>query len=463
MYRYVFALAVFFASITTKGGENFSSVFSERAKCAVAVKYILQLEEERRQIVTCAMVADSDGLIVVPASEIPGLARVESIRDFKVFVYGGDASGYPADYLGLDPISGAHFLRLRGGLPDTMLPFSKFKRAKAEIAQELWGVSIASEEDMFEPFYTRSYVSKIGRRPMWTGDTGGGVASVGAPVFDKLGNFVGWGQSQSHEEKIILYSNSKRDEVILVSPSQTSTFLLPEELDGILERIPKNPGGDPRAWVGLVDMQMLKPDVAKILGLEDKCAIVVSGVIKDSPAQKAGIKKGDIIIGIDGKDIERLNSNSDSLGNFWMKLAKCKVGDKVSLSILRGAELPKTYEVRMGELPKTLRQSNYKYFKRLGFSIREFLLDDAIARRMLDKDKDAAVVQFVKPNSPASSAMPGRLAIGDVIKEINSKPVAGYAEAVEILAKIDADASVKDLVILAEDFRETKVIRVKLD
>lgn len=466
MCRCLFTLAVFLATLEVGGAEKFLSTFSERAKCAVSVKYTLQLEEERRQITACAMVADSGGLLVVPSSEIPAWARVESIRDFKVFVFNGDALGYSADYLGMDPVSGTHFLRLQGGLPDTMVPFSVFKRAKVEISQELWGVSIASEDDMFEPYYTCSYVSKIGRRPMRMGDTGGCVASVGAPIFDRSGNFVGWGLSQSREEKIILYENSqngKNGKVVLVSPSQTSTFLFPEELDEILKRIPKNPMGDPRAWAGFVDMQILKPDVAKIVGLDGRCAIVVSGVVKDSPAQKAGIKKGDIIIGMNGSDIERLSSNNDSLENFWMKLSGHRIGDKVSFSILRGTEPPKIYEVSLGERPKTLRQSCYRYFRRLGFSVREFLLDDAIERRMLSNDKGPAIVQFVKPNSPASSAMPCRLAIGDIIKEINSKPVSSYAEIVEILTIIESDTSVKDLVILAEDFRETKVIRIKMD
>jgi hypothetical protein len=59
--------------------------------------------------------------------------------------------------------------------------------------------------------------------------------------------------------------------------------------------------------------------------------------------------------------------------------------------------------------------------------------------------------------------MPSKLAVGDIIKEINSKPIKNYAQALEELKKINDDATVKSLVILAEDFKETKVIRIKLD
>ena len=142
---------------------------------------------------------------------------------------------------------------------------------------------------------------------------------------------------------------------------------------------------------------------------------------------------------------------------------RLKKGDKIKLSVIRGADAPKDFEITLGESPKTIRQSKTKYFKRIGFSIREFLLDDAIELKAISKKIEQPVVKYVKPNSPAQSAMPSKLAVGDIIKEINSKPIKNYAQAVEELKKINDDASVKSLVILAEDFKETKVIRIKLD
>ena len=113
--------------------------------------------------------------------------------------------------------------------------------------------------------------------------------------------------------------------------------------------------------------------------------------------------------------------------------------------------------------PKILREAEHSYFKRLGFSIREFLLDDAINRRIFDGKTDGAVVQYVKDNSPASSALPNRLVPGYILREINGVPVKNYAEAVDTLKKFNDDTSMKELVILAEDFSQTKVVRIKLD
>ena len=66
-------------------------------------------------------------------------------------------------------------------------------------------------------------------------------------------------------------------------------------------------------------------------------------------------------------------------------------------------------------------------------------------------------------SSPASSAQPNGLGQSEIIREINSVPVKSYRQAVEILSKINSDESAKDLVILSEDYKETKLLRIKLD
>lgn len=85
------------------------------------------------------------------------------------------------------------------------------------------------------------------------------------------------------------------------------------------------------------------------------------------------------------------------------------------------------------------------------------------ARKNFSADLDAAVVKYVKPNSPAASAMPSALAAGDLIKEVNSKPVKSYQNAVDEISKFADGGKTGEIVILAEDLKETKVVRIKLD
>ncbi len=461
MFRVICFVAAFAVSNALFGG-NIAEMFAERAKCAVSVKYSIQLEENRRQISTTGMAADSDGLIVVPSSEIPLELRHDELADFRVYAFGGDVDGYPAKYLGADALSGTHFLRIEGGLPKVMAPFTKFRRAKTSMGRKVWGAGLSNEALLFEPYYMESYVSYVGRRPIMRAQTGGAVAAVGTPVFDENGDFVGWADSQAGKNMLLYAGKLNGAPITLLSPFESNSFMFPEELEAILKRIPSNPQGDKYGWLGLVGTKVLKREVAKMMGITGKSAFLVSEIVKNSAAEKAGLKKGDIIVAIDGSPIAE-NSEEFALYDFKMKFATKKAGENVVFSVVRGADEPRDFPLVVGESPKTHRQARTKYFKKIGFSVRDCLVDDAFARKNFSADLDAAVVKYVKPNSPAASAMPSALAAGDLIKEVNSKPVKSYQNAVDEISKLADGGKTGEIVILAEDLKETKVVRIKLD
>ena len=461
MFRVICFVAALALSNAIFGGDV-AEMFRERAKCTVSVKYSIQLEENRRQISTTAMVASPDGLIVVPASEIPLELRHDELADFKVYAFGGDVDGYPAKYLGADVLTGTHFLKIDGGLPKEMSAYTKFGRAKASVCGRVWGIGISNEALLFEPYYMESYVSYVGRRPLLRAQTGGTVAAIGAPVFDSNGDFVGWADSQAGENLLLYAGKLNGAPISLVSPFLSNSFMFPEELDAVLKRVPSNPQGDKYGWLGLVGTKVLKREVAKMMGITGKSALLVSEIVKNSAAEKAGLKKGDIIVAVDGKPIAE-NGEEFVLYDFRSKFALKKAGEKIVFSVVRGADEPRDFTLSVGESPKTYRQARTKYFKKIGFSVRDCLVDDAFARKNFSADMDAAVVKYVKPNSPAASAMPSALAVGDLIKEVNSKPVSSYTEAVDEISKLAADGKTKEIVILAEDLKETKVVRIKLD
>lgn len=461
MFRLLVILVCAFASAGMARAEIGEKAFRERAKCAVAVKYSIELEEDRRQVATMGMVADSDGTVIVPASEIPLSLRHDELKDFKIHFFGGDPDGYSAEYLGADSLSGTHFLKLKKGLPDGLVPYTSFARAGVSRGQTVWGAGISREEFLFEPYLLKSYVSDIGRRPVMKAASPVPVAAVGTAVFDESGKFVGWGDSPASELRLLYAEKINGLPITLAAPVSTDSFILPDELDKILARRPSRPEGDKFGWLGLVNTKVLKRDVAKMMGVGNASAFLISDIAKGSPAETAGLKKGDIVVAVDGKSVE-VCFEQFALYNFRLLFAEHKKGDKISLSVIRAFDSPRKVEVVVGENPKTHRESKTKYFKRIGFSVREYLFDDAVARKNLEIKTDAPpVIKYVKPNSPAASALPARLFAGDIVREINSKPVSSYAEAVAELAKLDASA--KEIVILAEDMKETKLVRIKLD
>jgi serine protease DegS/serine protease DegQ len=63
-------------------------------------------------------------------------------------------------------------------------------------------------------------------------------------------------------------------------------------------------GEVPRGWLG-IELQELTPELAATLGLQASSGALVSGVYRGSPAAKAGVRPGDLLLAIDGRDIKR--------------------------------------------------------------------------------------------------------------------------------------------------------------
>jgi serine protease Do len=172
-----------------------------------------------------------------------------------------------------------------------------------------------------------------------------------------------------------------------------------------------------RGWIG-VTIQELTPELAQEFGLKKSKGALVSDVVKDSPAARSGIIRGDILVEFNGKEVKDVSS----LRNM---VAQSKAGSEITLKILRtGKEF--TVKVSIIELPREVAEV-----------LPERLPDDADARVLtgltvmnltkeivrqlgFNKDEKGVVVIKVDPGSPADEA---EIKKGDIIKEINKKEI----------------------------------------
>jgi len=105
--------------------------------------------------------------------------------------------------------------------------------------------------------------------------------------------------------------------------------------------------GGPRAYIG-VSLTNLSPELREHFGAPKDTGVLVESVQKDSPAEKAGIRVGDLVIGVDGKDVESSN-------DLRKALAEKKEGDSVRIEILRGrARQTLVATVKEREAPRLL-------------------------------------------------------------------------------------------------------------
>ncbi|MCW8855353.1 MAG: DegQ family serine endoprotease [Gammaproteobacteria bacterium] len=164
-----------------------------------------------------------------------------------------------------------------------------------------------------------------------------------------------------------------------------------------------------RGVLGVVT-QDLTPDLAQAFGIKARKGAVISKVIPDSPAQAAGIKSGDVVIEVNGRDIENSMDMRNAVG-------LVRIGEKLNIRLIRDNR-----EIKLKASIKKPEQRNIA-----GEKISPRLAGATIGQ-LQDKDDSSVihiVVLEVKQGSPAWYA---RLQKGDEILSVNRKSVKNLDE-----------------------------------
>lgn len=173
-----------------------------------------------------------------------------------------------------------------------------------------------------------------------------------------------------------------------------------------------------RAWIG-VAFQPLTNELAKSLGKPDTHGALVASVVPKSPADKAGIKPGDVIEQVDS---QKVVESSDLLRAVLLK----PVGSKLAINVLRDGKLL-TLQMNTAERPADLKAEGAQDLgagessdspAALGLNLQQ--LTPQIAQELSYKGPGKVVVSGVKPGSPADRA---GLQRGDVVVEADRKSV----------------------------------------
>lgn len=138
----------------------------------------------------------------------------------------------------------------------------------------------------------------------------------------------------------------------IYSPSGGSVgigFAIPSAIaQSVIDQL-KEYGRTRRGWLG-VHIQTVTDDIADSVGLDNSTGAMVAGVSDDGPAQKAGIKQGDVILTFDGKDVE-------SMRRLPRIVADTKIGKEVDVEIWRDGK-KQTVQVELGELEEDVVAAN---------------------------------------------------------------------------------------------------------
>ncbi|MGA8865177.1 MAG: PDZ domain-containing protein [Gallionella sp.] len=179
-------------------------------------------------------------------------------------------------------------------------------------------------------------------------------------------------------------------------------------------------GAITRGVLGVV-IQDLNEDLARQFRLPDTNGALVAQVNKGSPADKAGLKTGDVIVRMDGKEV----SDTRQLRNL---VAATAPGSSVKIDVIRDGK-ERTLSAIIGKMTAATAAASRPSGKaadqlaRLGLSVRT--LTPQLAQQFGLQGEQGVLISGVEPGSPASMV---NLRAGDLITEANHQPVTNIGE-----------------------------------
>ncbi|HUB94834.1 MAG TPA: PDZ domain-containing protein, partial [Stellaceae bacterium] len=210
-------------------------------------------------------------------------------------------------------------------------------------------------------------------------------------------------------------------------------FAIPSDLaKPVIDQLESH-GKVARGWLG-VQIQEVTPEIAKSLGLPKAEGALVADVTKDGPAEKVGIKQGDVIVGYDGHDIAKLR-------DLPLAVAETPVGDKEAVKLWRDghevtlnatiAAMPDNPEQMANAGDEDTAPKQVQTASAMGLKLAP--LTQEMRRELhVPRSVKGVVVTSVADSSPLADL---GIAAGDVIQAINQEPVAVPKD---VTAKLEA-------------------------
>jgi serine protease Do len=364
---------------------------SEQVKPSVVfVQAIVRVNDRKTEVTGSGVIASADGLVLTNHHVVERADKVE------VTVV-GHKQPYRAEVLGNDKQTDLAVLRIQAEAP---LPAARFGRIE-DVRVGQWVLAIGNPYGL-DGTVSLGIVSAKGRNleiPELLNDfiqTDAMIdrGSSGGPLVDLEGRVVG------------INSRGQGRGIGFTIPVDTVLDVLAQISDG----------GVSRGWLG-VSIQPLDRDLAAYLGQPELSGVIVNSVADDSPAKKAGLAPGDILVAFGAHAIEA--EKEEDLGSFQRLVAATAPGTKVKLELLRGGKR-KSVTTQLATQP-TIEPAEAE--SDLGFQVQEITENLYRAERL--PTREGAYVSFVTGGTPAAEA---GLNPGDVVVRMGESEVSSLDE-----------------------------------
>lgn len=348
----------------------------------------------------------------------------------KILVKVSDEKEYEAKIIGTDAKTDIALIKIK---PNNSLPVAEIGDSdKVKVGE--WVIAIGNPFGL-EQTVTAGIVSAKGR-VIGAGpydnfiqtDASINPGNSGGPLFNMEGKVIGINTA-------------------IVAQGQGIGFAIPMNMAKSILAELKTKGKVTRGWLG-ISVQDITEDIAKNLNHKDKSGALVSDVFKGDPADKAGIKIGDIIIEINGKSIKDKH-------DLLVIIAAMHVGESISIKVLRdGKEM--VFQVTVAERKDKPEVASTKESKGyFGIAAQEITAEMS---RQLGISRDAGViVTDVEEGSPADDV---GIQPQDIIAQINKVKVTSMKEYTKEMKKASEK---KNVTLLVKRDKSTFFVSLSLD
>lgn len=414
----VLALLLFTsAASATVTPEVAQELYGRVSPSLVAIQYVFQNPLGRMELTGAGVIVSEDGLVMASITLFPTQFPDDEMKDFKILVprEDGEPTEYEAVFQGRDERTNLAFLKTKE--PQHWKPV-RFKEQKVNIGEPILSVGMLPKGANYKTYFVEGTVSALlrGEIPQVL-VTGGGLAAMGSPAFTADGKAVGMVGPNGTSPLL----NETRGNAELQMVMNPPRYYIPARdfLIGIQDPpTPDKPMKLP--WIGVSEMNGVTKDLADVLGLGNQPAIQIGDVIPGAPAEKAGIKPGDIVVKLDGKPLERGDQPVELPLIMAHTLRRMKPGEKVTLSIMREKDQPlKDVELTLGEQPPGANLAKRFFADDLGFESRALVFNDIYGLKLPPEQK-GVIVSLLRPQGAAQT---GGLHMQDVITKLDSEPV----------------------------------------
>ncbi len=360
--------------------------------------------------------------------------KKENLSNLRLILPGPEQEEIPAELIGIHPGTGIGFVRATKPHDWQAIRFAEESNLKPGTQVVSAGLIPGNPEN--KPYFGVANVAAQLRYPtVLAFVTGGNLTGIGSPVLNSEGVAIGIVRTQLNLDYQVVIGG-KQSNLTMKGHQEAKFFVPAEEYAYSLKEIPQEGTISRLAWTGILNMAGVDKTQAELLDM-DKPGASIDRIIPGTPAAQVGLQTGDVIVGMDGNDLENFAVAESVATRLVQKIRRKKPGDEITLTVMRKGQT-RDVKIRLIAMPLRPNEAPRHLNMKLGVLVRQKVPLDEHIKALANPTLPGLPVLYIVPNGPSADA---GLRGGDLVTHVNDQPV---GVSLETFKQVIDDAYARD-------------------